>query len=507
MPNRPTSKVRLAPTRSALRFIFRGRTVTLETLKPRQTLLDWLRIEIGALGTKEGCAEGDCGACSVVLCRPKKGGGLTYDPVNACILLLGQVDGAEILTVEDLAEGGRLHPVQTALVEYNGSQCGFCTPGIVMSMLALYHGAVERPPSVQAICEQLAGNLCRCTGYRPIVAAASQACAGPPNDQFTRTQTQRERAIRALDSAADLFIGTSKRFFAAPRSEAALARLYAHHPDARLVGGATDVGLTITKALADPDKIIWLGRVRGLDAIGATASRLTLGAMVSHQRAIAPLAGLAPDFDVMMRRFGSVQIRASGTVGGNIANGSPIGDLAPALIALGSTIELRRGALTRQLALEAFFLSYGKQDRRRGEYVRRLIVPRLGAGEMLRIYKVSKRRDEDISCVLGAFRLRRAAGRITAACIAFGGMAGTPKRATAAEAALVGLDLADEDSWHHAFDALATDYRPLDDMRGSAAYRALVARNLLRKALLAAADWPEDRMRLADRHEAGDAQR
>jgi xanthine dehydrogenase small subunit len=505
MPKRPTSKVRLAPPRSALRFIFRGRPVTLDALQPRQTLLDWLRLEAGALGTKEGCAEGDCGACSVVLCRPQKGGGLSYEPVNACILLLGQVDGAEILTVEDLAEGTRLHPVQAALVEQNGSQCGFCTPGIVMSLLALYHAADQRPPTAAAIDEQLAGNLCRCTGYRPIVAAARQACAFPPNDQFTRRLAGRERAIRALDGPADLFVGTPARFFAAPRSEAALASLYARHPDALLVGGATDVGLSITKALADPGKIIWLGRVRGLDTLGKMATRLTLGAMLPLATAIAPLAGIADDFGAMLRRFGSVQVRASGTIGGNIANGSPIGDLAPPLIALGATLELRRGARTRQLPLEEFFLAYGKQDRGRGEYVRRLIVPRLGAGEILRIDKVSKRRDEDISCVLGAFRLTRAEGRISAARIAFGGMAGTPKRATAAEAAVVGLDLADEESWIPALDALASDYRPLDDMRGSAAYRTLIARNLLRKALMAAADFPEDRLRLSGRHPAGDA--
>ncbi len=251
----------LTDTRAQISFRFRGKPTALSGFAPDRTLLDWLREEAGAKGTKEGCAEGDCGACTVVLCRPHARG-LTYEPVNACILLLGQIDGAELLIVEDLAQGETLHPVQQAMVDFHGSQCGFCTPGIVMSLFAHYHG--QAPATRASVNEALAGNLCRCTGYRPIVDAALSVIDGEPRDRFAAQTPARLADLQALPDG-DLFVGDAKRFFAAPASEASLGRLYREHPDAVLLGGATDVGLWVTKRLQRLPKIIWLGRVAGLD--------------------------------------------------------------------------------------------------------------------------------------------------------------------------------------------------------------------------------------------------
>jgi xanthine dehydrogenase small subunit len=485
--------------RAALRFRFRGAEVALDRFSPRLTLLDWLREEAGAKGVKEGCAEGDCGACTVVLSRPLADGGLEYRAVNACVMLLGQVDGAELITVEDLAEGKTLHPVQQAMVDLHGSQCGFCTPGIVMSLFALYHsGQAATRASAN---DQLAGNLCRCTGYRPIVDAALETCAGAPGDRFAREEKTRAEALLKVSDDKDLFVGEEQRFFAAPSSEASLASLYARHPDAALVGGATDVGLWITKGLRDLKKIIWLGRVKGLDRIEDGAEAIDFYATAALDTALEPLAMVHRDLREIMRRFGSAQVRAAGTVGGNVANGSPIGDTPPVFIALGAKVELRQGETSRELPIENFFIAYGKQDRKPGEYVRRIHVPKLGANHQFRSYKVSKRFDEDISAVMSAFRLTLEGRRITEARLAYGGMAATPKRASAAENALRGADLRDPSTWEPAVAALGQDFAPVTDMRASAGYRRDTASALLRKALVEIAGMPTRRTRVVGRRE------
>ena len=490
-------------TREAIRFWRHGRVVEVSGFHPRTTLLDYLRLQERKLGTKEGCAEGDCGACTVALGRVR-GGRVRYEPVNACILLLGQVDGAELVTVEDLAVGDELHPVQAAMVAHHGSQCGFCTPGIVMSLFTLYHEG-DGPPSREAVNDALAGNLCRCTGYRPIVDAALQACGDHPNDTFAHATEQNVQGLTALADGRDVFVGDGARFFAAPATEDSLAVLYARHPDATLVAGCTDVGLWVTKGMVALDKIIWLGRVAGLDIIDDADDALSLGAAATHAQVHASLARIDADLGELMRRFGSLQVRVSGTVGGNIANGSPIGDLAPALIALGSEIELRRGESTRTIPLESFFIAYRRQDRMPGEYVRRVTVPKLKVGEVFRAYKVSKRFDEDISAVMGAFRLTLDHRRIASVRIAFGGMAGIPKRAEEAEQALTGISLDDPSSWGEAMAAIGRDFQPLDDHRASAAYRSTVARNLLFKALSETASGQTHATRIVGRRESLEA--
>jgi xanthine dehydrogenase small subunit len=369
------------------------------------------------------------------------------------------------------------------LVDLHGSQCGFCTPGFVMALFALYHAPRSGPPDRAAVNDAIAGNLCRCTGYRPIVDAAIKACGNGRADRFAAEEDDIRAALASLQDEADLMVGKKDGFFAAPASIESLAALYQAHPDAVLVGGATDVGLWITKQLRSLPKIIWLGRVRGLDGIENGADVVTFGAAVTHEAALPHLAAIDSDLGELMRRFASVQIRNAGTIGGNIANGSPIGDTPPALIALGATLTLQQGEATRAMPLEDFFLAYGRQDRRAGEFVRSVRVPKLGANDRFRCYKISKRFDQDISAVMGAFKLRLDGRRIVEARIAYGGMAATPKRARAAEAVLCGAGLDDAAACEAAVAALNDDFAPITDQRAGADYRRRIAGALLRKAL------------------------
>ena len=274
-------------------------------------MLDYLRLTERATGTKEGCAEGDCGACTVVL-RRLRGERLVYEPVNACILLAAQADGTEVITVEDLARGNELHPVQQAMVDHHGSQCGFCTPGFVMALFALHHRADARAVDRQRVNDWIAGNLCRCTGYRPIVDAALAACAEPANDWFSTQEPAARPALNELKDGNDIFVGTKERFFAAPAGITSLAKLYYANPDATLVAGATDVGLWITKQLRDLPKIIWLGRVKGLDEIEDRRDAVSFGAMVTHTEAMPYLAAIDRDLGELMRRFAGTQVRMAG---------------------------------------------------------------------------------------------------------------------------------------------------------------------------------------------------
>jgi len=467
--------------RGSIKFLYRGGVVELSNVGPNDTLLDWLRLDRGACGTKEGCAEGDCGACTVAI-GTLRDSALAYEPVNSCIQLLGMIDGKELITVEDLsADDARLHPVQDAMLRHHGSQCGFCTPGIVMSLFTLYHG--ETSPDRGVVNDYLAGNLCRCTGYRPIVDAARDACSGAPNDRFSAGMAATVDTLAGLVDGEDVLIGDEASFFAAPATIEALAELCARHPDATLVSGATDVGLWITKQLRVLPKIIHLGRVAGLSDIRETDNGVHIGAGTTYAQAEPALSRIDPDLGELLRRIGAKQVRAAGTVGGNIANGSPIGDTPPALIALGAELHLRRGATARTMPLEEFFIDYGRQDRGPGEFVTGVDVPHLGPGEVFRCYKISKRFDQDISALLGAFKFTIEDGRVADARIAFGGMAATPKRAARAEAAIIGGKLSNERDWAAALAALGEDFRPIDDVRASAGYRLQTARALLEKVL------------------------
>ncbi|MBN8995629.1 MAG: xanthine dehydrogenase small subunit [Rhizobiales bacterium] len=487
--------------RQTIRFIRKGHMVELDQMAPTTMLLDYLREVERATGTKEGCGEGDCGACTVAVGRLKDGK-LAYEPVNACIHMLGQVDGCEIVTVEDIAEDdGKLHPIQAAMVQSHASQCGFCTPGFVMSLFTLYQstdGKLRR----DEVNDWIAGNLCRCTGYRPIVDAAVAASAGTRNDRFRVAARDTAGLLSFLADNDDVFIGDSDRFFAAPATVDGLADLYEQHPNATIVGGATDVGLWVNKQLRDLPKIIHTGRARGLDQVQDTGYELIIGGAATYATVEPFLAALDPDIGELLRRLGSRQVRSRGTVGGNVANGSPIGDTPPLLIALGASVELRKGKRVRTLPVEEFYIEYGKQAREPGELLTAILVPKLDETHIFRCFKVAKRFDQDISSVMGAFRFTVGEGGIiTEARIAFGGMAGIPKRAAGAEAALQGAALRDSRAWARAFAALRDDFQPLDDHRASARYRVETAHALLGKALIEAAGTSTSRTRIVGRRE------
>ena len=453
-----------------VRFLLDGETVDLGEVDPTATLLDQLRYRMGRTGTKEGCAEGDCGACTVLVGEiDAAGSAVDWRALNACILFLPMLDGKALLTVESLAPRGELNPLQACMAGNGSSQCGFCTPGFVMS---LYGRSIGASGHDLPVADVIAGNLCRCTGYGPILAAAETV--GP----LERDDAALLPALQALARDDTVSGRWGDRQWFAPRTPEALADLLAAHPEARLVAGATDVGLWVTKGLRTLDTLIFLGEIADLQAIGETPDGLTIGAGVRYADVHAAFSRLHPDLGELTRRIGGLQVRNAGTVGGNIANGSPIGDGPPALIALGAEIILRSTAGRRTIALEDYFLAYGKQDRRPGEFVESIFIPRPGSHDMVHISKLTRRFDSDISAVCGAFVLSVREGRIVEARVAFGGMAATPCRAPQCEAALTGRPFTRE-TIDAAARALRSDYAPLTDVRGSTAYRLEAAANLL----------------------------
>ncbi len=447
-------------------FRLNGEDVTATNVSPTTTLLDWLRETRGLTGTKEGCNEGDCGACSVIV---------TDDtgvlPLNACILFLPQLRGKAIRTVEGIsAPDGTLHPVQQAMIDHHGSQCGFCTPGFITTMAANHlNGRTDHDTA-------LAGNLCRCTGYAPIIRAAKAAENTPVPDHMHDMPLLLAENIPGEPQA-----GAEPPNH--PTTLDGFADWYAANPDTTLVAGATDVGLWVTKLMRDLGETAFLSHVEGLRGVTVTDDTITIGAMTTLSDLHPVMAEHHPAFAELIRRYGSAQVRNAATIGGNVANGSPIGDGPPALIALDATLHLRRGPQTRSLPISEFFIDYGKQDRAKGEFLTHITLPR--GPDYLRCYKLSKRFDQDISAVCGALWIEVADGTVQTARLAFGGMAATPKRGFKAEAALSQKPWTEE-SVHAAMAALAQDFTPLSDMRASAAYRMEAAQNMLLRA------WTED---------------
>ena len=475
----------MATLRDHVRFLLNDRIVRLTTLRPDQTLLDFLRLDQGLTGSKEGCAEGDCGACTVLVGRLVDGE-LIYESVTACIRLLASLDGCHVVTIEHLrgADGGP-HPVQQALTEFHGSQCGFCTPGIVMALYALY---MRNPaPDHEAVAEALQGNLCRCTGYAPIFRAANHFgdYGDPASDPLLAERAEVTKTLEDFADGSEVRTGSGDQRLVIPPSADALAEVLTAMPEARIVAGMTDVGLWVTKFMRDIAPAVFIGNIAELKSIAIDADTLTFGAGVTYSEALPVIDAHLPHLSGFFRRIGGEQVRNMGTLGGNIANGSPIGDTPPAFIALGAEITLRKGDERRTLPLEDFFIAYGKQDRQPGEFLEQIRVLLPGPDDLYAVHKISKRRDEDISSLCGAFRLTIRDGMIADARIAFGGMAATPKRAKTVEATLVGKPWS-EATIVAAQPSFAEDFTPISDMRASADYRAKAAANLMLRVYLEA---------------------
>ena len=443
-----------------IRFVLNDLPVELDVPSPMTTLLDWLRDHRGLKGTKEGCAEGDCGACTVVLERADG----RREAINSCIALLGQLDGEVVRTVEGLRRpDGTPHPVQTAMAEADATQCGFCTPGFVMSAYAFAAGGEK--PDLETVHDALAGNLCRCTGYRPIVEAMTRI-AGLP-----------------IEPAAAVPIRTGSASFGtfhSPRSLGELLALRARHPEAPLLAGATDLGLLASRSRKPPAAVIHVAHVPELTAIGEDKEKITIGAAATYAEAMPVLIARYPALKPYLSRLGSRQIRTMGTIGGNIGTASPIGDMPPVLLALEARLTLVSTRGARDLPLEDFFLGYRTTALAPDEVIKSLTLPKLWPGEVFFCDKLSKRRDQDISTVAAGYRLRIKQGKIEDARIGFGGMAATPKRASHVEEALKGQALSVA-IFEGAATAVAKDFQPIDDWRGSASYRVTAAANLMRR--------------------------
>jgi xanthine dehydrogenase small subunit len=469
-------------TTRPLRFLRRGQLVSLDNVPPERTLLEVLREDLACTGTKEGCGEGDCGACTVVLGEPV-GDTLQLRAINSCIRLAHSVDGMAVWTAEDLSadpalgvDAGHLHPVQQALVDCHASQCGFCTPGFVMSLFALYEDPGSGPVSRQAVQRALSGNLCRCTGYRPIIDAA-QRMMDLPAKRLDRLAVR--KALTAIAPAGD---GGA---YLQPMQLGHLLQLRAAHPQAQIVAGGTDVGLWVTKQHRQFDQILDLTRVTELKRIEAGEGRLRVGAAVTLEEAYRALAGHWPELDAFAARFAGLPVRNSGTLGGNVANGSPIGDSMPLLIALRAQVVLASLRGERALPLEEFYTGYRQSRLAADEVVAFMDIPLPSAEpeQWLRAYKISKRYDDDISALCAVFKLRLQAGRVAEISIGAGGVAATPARAQLTEAALQGQP------WNgatveRAAQVLRGEFSPISDMRASADYRRQVLGHLLQRLWL-----------------------
>jgi xanthine dehydrogenase small subunit len=472
-----------------IRFVLDGEIIALDNVEPTRTVLQFLREDRGRTGTKEGCAEGDCGACTVVIAEvDHSGDGIALRAINSCIQFLPTLDGKELITVESLGKTG-LHPVQKAMVECHGSQCGFCTPGFVMSLFALYK--TRRDPKRRDIDDALAGNLCRCTGYRPIVAAAGAMYDAPTSDRDWLRQpcgsdpapadrVARLLSIKRKDSLA--LRHENHRFFA-PRTTEEFANLLAEHPEATILAGGTDIGLWVTKQHRELTTLIYAGEVAGLRGVEVNDSHIEIGGAATLTEAMPVILEHYPLLDEVLRRFASPPIRNAGTLGGNIANGSPIGDSMPALMAAGTSLVLRSSEGSREVDLDDFYHGYQANDLRQGEFVERIRIPLPGDNVGLYSYKLSKRFDQDISAVCTAYRLELADDRVKSVRIACGGLAETIRRAPHCEEALQGQAW-NEETISKGMAAFAKDFEPITDMRASAGYRLRAGQNLLRRLYL-----------------------
>ncbi|KJA10195.1 ferredoxin [Acidovorax temperans] len=480
-------------TTRPLQFLRRGQPVALGNVPPDRTLLEVLREDLGCTGTKEGCGEGDCGACTVVLGEPDGHGKVRYSAVNSCIRLAHSIDGMALWTAEDLAEdpliqpvagttrpveGSSLHPVQEAMVQCHGSQCGFCTPGFVMSLFGMYQNRVCQGQSISRAqaAQDLSGNLCRCTGYRPILDAAQHMAQLPPMAVNEADLLQKLELLAPTPQAPEANLA-----YIAPTTQAELLAARAAHPQAQVVAGATDVGLWVTKQHRQFAQVLDVTRAAELRRIDDTPEHIAIGAAVTLTEAFARLTAQWPSLAEFAHRFAGLPVRNSGTLGGNVANGSPIGDSMPLLIALRAQVVLASQARgERALPLEALYTGYRQNVMAADELLVRIVVPKPAPSEQIKAYKISKRFDDDISAVCLVLNLDIADGTVQRASIGAGGVAATPVRAQQTEAALQGKPWT-EATVQQAMRVLQAEFSPISDMRASGDYRRTVLGNLLQR--------------------------
>jgi xanthine dehydrogenase small subunit len=485
---------------TAIRFLLNDQLITLDKIDPNLTVLQYLRDVQQQSGSKEGCASGDCGACTVViaeLAKDVKQGALVYKSVNACISFIGSLHGKQLITIEHLKPANsatskkQLHGVQQAFVDCHASQCGFCTPGFVMSSFALQkQKAQQNEQANRSEVEQaLAGNLCRCTGYKSIVDAAMTAPV--ESDIFSTNEQQTIAALQAIKLQQIVEVSNENQQYFAPKSSDELAQLLLEYPKATLVAGGTDLALSVTQQLNSIEQLVYLGDVAELNQMSQSKDQISIGAAVPYSQFTYLLEKPFPELAQMIERIGSRQIRNLGTLGGNIGNASPIGDMPPALIALSASIGLQKGQNKRQILVADYFKDYKVTDLAESEFIKNIIIPKLSGEQQLKVYKISKRLDDDISAVLAAICIELVdvgtTRQVKRVCIAFGGMAAIPKRALQCEQALLGK-VWQQSTIDNAKQALTQDFQPMSDVRASEQYRMLVAQNLLQRCFIELSD-------------------
>ena len=466
-------------TSNIIEFIFNNKIFKITDPDPNETILNFVRLKLKKTGTKEGCAEGGCGACTIVLGELVKNN-IKYKAINACIAFLPILNGKQLILVEDLiSSDGKLHPVQNAMVKFHGSQCGFCTPGFVMSMFAMYKN--NKSLNDEIINDSLSGNLCRCTGYRPIIDAAKSLNKTIDNDEFVKFKKKTIKLFKKI-KIKNLEIKKENKKYFAPNTILELKKILKKNPDAKLLSGGTDLSLEVTKSRKELKKIISLNSIKELDFINNKKNEIEIGAGTSLIEFEKLIKKHYPDFTSILKRYGSVQIRNVGTIAGNIATASPIGDTLPLLLSLDAKIILD-GAKKRELiSLNKFFISYRKTRLKKGQFIYSVKIP-IYKKNIFKAYKISKRFDDDISSVCGSFNIEIDKNRIKKIKIAYGGMSEIPKRAKNTEKTLIN-SIFSEKIFVKAIKNLESDYRPIDDMRASKSYRMEIAKNLLLKCFL-----------------------
>tara|TARA_Y100000741_G_scaffold105176_1_gene78564 strand:+ start:1164 stop:2603 length:1440 start_codon:yes stop_codon:yes gene_type:complete len=464
---------------NSIKFIFENKINEIRNPDPNETILNYVRLKLKKTGTKEGCAEGGCGACTVVIGEIKKNN-IIYKAINSCIAFVPSLEGKQLLIVEDLiSKKGSLHPVQNAMVNYHGSQCGFCTPGFIMSLFAMYKNYSSYNDKI--IQDSIAGNLCRCTGYRPIIDAAKSLNNQNQSDHFTKIKKNTIFLLKKIKKRNISIQNFNKKYFV-PKNIFELKKAIKKNPKAKLLSGGTDLSLIVTKEKKNIDNIIYLNSIDELNYIKENKNYIEIGATTPLIKFESFIKKYYPDFTSILKRYGSVQIRNVATIAGNIATASPIGDTLPLLLSLDSSVVLQDNKKKKILYLKNFFVSYRKTRLKKGQFISSVRIP-IYKKNIFKAYKISKRIDDDISSVCGAFNLEIVNKKIKNIKIAYGGMASIPKRAIKCEKVLLNSNFS-ETVVNKAKKILEKDFEPIDDMRASRNYRMEAAKNLLTKCFL-----------------------